>query len=110
MKFRPLAKLCLAIGFLSAVLTAEAAAQKARPDFNRPQTYDVQHYTIRVSFDRVKREVYGDTTVDLLPLKDGFSQAELDATDMTFSSVTIEPAGTALKYKTAGEKIIVTLD
>lgn len=87
-----------------------AAAQKPRPDFNRPRTYDVQHYIVRTSFDRAKRKVFGDTTVILTPLKPAFAQAELDAADMTFTSVSLEPEGKALKYRTAGEKVFVTLD
>jgi hypothetical protein len=58
--------------FIFALLTISAAdlapAQTKRPDFNRPQTYDVQHYTLRTSFDRPKMRVIGDTTIQLKPL------------------------------------------
>jgi aminopeptidase N len=91
-------------------LSPAAVAQKSRADFNRPRTYDVQHYIVRSSFDRTRRQVFGDTTVVLMPLKPAISQAELDATDMTFSSVSLEPDEKPLKYRTAGEKIVVTLD
>ena len=87
-----------------------APAQTARPDFNRPQTYDVQHYLLRTNFDRPKRRVIGDATVQLKPLKDGFSQVELDAAGLVFNSVTLDPTGTPLKYKAAGERVTVTLD
>ena len=82
----------------------------ARPDFNRASTYDVQHYIIRVHFDRVKKQVFGDTTVRLKPLAGNFTQAELDAEDMTFESVTLESSDTPLKFRVAGDKITVTLD
>lgn len=85
-------------------------AQTARPDFNRAQTYDVQHYTIRVSFDRPAKKIIGDTTVQVKPLKSGFTQLELDAAGLKFESVKLDPAGTDLQYKTTGEKVIVTLD
>lgn len=91
-------------------LAASLAAQTARPDFNRKQTYDVQHYKIVSSFDHAKREIDGDTTITLKPLAAGFSSAEFDAVALRFSSVTLEPSGTELKFRTAGDKVIVTLD
>ncbi len=90
--------------------TFSLSAQAERPDFNRPQTYDVQHYTIRVSFDRTAKEVFGDTTVLVKPLKPGFNQLELDAAGLTFESVRLDPSGIDLQHRTAGEKVIVTLD
>lgn len=86
------------------------AAQMPRRDFNRPQTYDVEHYVIRASFDRAAKKVIGDTTIRLKPLRDGFASAEFDAVGLSFSSVTLEPVGTALSFKTAGGKVVVTLD
>lgn len=86
------------------------SAQAKRPDFNRPQTYDVQHYVIRTSFDRAKSRVEGDTTVLLRPLKADFRLAELDAVDLRFESVKLEPAGVNLSYKVANGKISVILD
>ena len=38
-------------------------SQTSRPDFNRPQTFDAQNYTIRASFDRASKKVIGDTQV-----------------------------------------------
>jgi aminopeptidase N len=94
--------------FLFAVFSA--VAQTPRPTFNRPQTFDAQHYIIRASFDRVNKKVFGDTTVSLKPLKDGFSTVELDAVDLNFQSVKLEPSGIDLKYKTLPGKVIVTLE
>lgn len=98
---------------LAVILTFTAfsvSAQKPRPDFNRPQTYDVQHYVIRVSFDRAAKTVIGDSTVILKPLKPNFRVVELDAVGLKFSKVTIEPGDLALGYKIEGEKVLVTLD
>ena len=81
-----------------------------RRDFNRPQVYDVEHYVIRVTFDRSAKKVLGDTTIRLKPLRDGLSSVEFDAVDLTFTAVTLDPAGTPLKYKTEGGAIRVTLD
>src|SRR6266404_4467070 len=107
---------CSKIAFLRnlAAIFAFAAvsmfSQTPRPDFNRASTYDVQHYIIRASFDRVNKKVFGDTTVSLKPLKDGFREVALDAEDMAFDSVKLEPGGTALKHRLIPGKIVVTLD
>lgn len=94
----------------AAFLAAFSTVAQPRPDFNRPQTYDVQHYTIRVKFDRGVKMVSGDTTVSLKPLKAGFSSVELDAVGLNFESVELEPAGAALKYRTTADKVVVALD
>jgi len=86
-----------------------ALAQAPSLNFNRTQTYDVRHYIIRLSFDRKKEKVFGDTTVQLSPLTDGFNAFELDAAGMRFEKVTLEPDGTELRFKTAGDKVIVSL-
>lgn len=87
-----------------------AAGQTTRPDFNRPQTFDALNYTIRASFDRSNKKVFGDTTVSLKPLKSDFRTVELDAVDFTFDTVKLEPAGTPLQFKTTGKNITITLD
>lgn len=92
------------------VILASVCAAQTRPDFNRKQTYDVQHYKIATSFDRSKREVIGDTTVTLKPLAANFSMLELDALALSFKNVTLDPAGTDLKFRTEGDKVFVTLD
>ena len=91
-----------------AILTA--AAQTPRPNFNRPQTYDVQHYAVRTSFDRVARKVKGDTTVVLKPLKAGLASVTLDAEDMIFSSVKLDGSAKKLRFHTVPGRIVVTLD
>ncbi|MFL6468752.1 MAG: M1 family metallopeptidase [Pyrinomonadaceae bacterium] len=83
---------------------------QARPDFNRKQTYDVQHYLIRTNFDRPKFEVIGDTTITLKPLAANFRTAEFDQVALNFKKVMLDPSGVDLKFRIAGDKIIVTLD
>lgn len=80
------------------------------PDFNRSSTYDVQHYIIRVSFNRARKRVIGDTTIRLKPLSDGLTQAEFDAEDMAFEAVTLEGSEKPLRYRVANDKVIVTFD
>jgi len=100
---------CFKILALAVLAFSSASAQNERPDFNRAQTFDVQHYILRVSFDRTKKKVFGDTTVVLKPLKAGFSEMELDAAGLAFTSVKLEPGETNLKYRVANEKVFVTL-
>src|SRR5438132_8479625 len=100
-------------GNLAAIITLAALSifsQAARPDFNRASTYDAQHYIIRANFDRTNKKVFGDTTVSLKPLKDGFREVVLDAEEMAFESVKLEPGGASLKYRVIPGKIVVTLD
>ncbi|MDQ3321042.1 MAG: M1 family metallopeptidase [Acidobacteriota bacterium] len=85
-------------------------AQTPQPNRARVRTYDVQHYILRVSFDRADKIVFGDTTVQLKPLKNNFRTIELDQADLKFESVTLEPQNVKLEYKTAGEKIYINLD
>lgn len=96
--------LCLVITAVSAV------AQTTRPDFNRSSTFDVQHYVLRVSFDRSGKKVNGDTTVVLKPLADGFKEFDLDAVGLSFESIKLDPSAVDLKYNTATGTVKVTLD
>jgi aminopeptidase N len=83
-------------------------AQSARPDFNRPSTFDVQHYSIRVSFDRPNKKVIGDTTVQLKPIKSGFVEFALDAVGLDFSSVT-DADGRELDHRTDAGQVVIKL-
>ncbi|MEP7148655.1 MAG: M1 family metallopeptidase [Acidobacteriota bacterium] len=87
-----------------------AAAQTSRRDFNRPQVYDAEHYILRVRFDRRAKKVIAETTIRFKPLKKNFAVAEFDAVGITFSSVTLEPAGRPLKFRAAGGRVTVMLD
>ena len=92
------------------VAAFSSIAQVRRPEFNRVQTFDAQHYILRVSFDREKRTVSGDATVVLKPLAANFRTVELDAIDLKFNSVTLEGSDTSLTYRTLADKVIVNLD
>ena len=75
-----------------------------------PRTYDVQHYTIRTSFDASAKTVYGDTTVSLKPLSAGFQTFELDATGMEFESVKLDADGRDLRWTQPKNRLSITLD
>ncbi|HEX6125021.1 MAG TPA: M1 family metallopeptidase [Pyrinomonadaceae bacterium] len=91
-------------------LSTLADAQSAPRNFTRAQTYDAEHYVIRVTFDRPAQKVIGDTTIRLKPLKDNFSVAEFDAVGITFGTISLEPDAIALKFRTQGNKVLVTLN
>jgi len=97
------------IVLLFAFCAFSIVAQTSRPNFNRARTYDVQHYIIRVSFDRANKTVFGDTTVQLKPLQGNFSRIELDAANLRFDSVVLEPENKPITFKTADDKIYLTL-
>ena len=91
-------------------LTGLAVGQTSRPDFNRKQTYDVQHYRIKTSFDRALKTVNGETTVTFKPLAANFSTIEFDQVGLNFKTVVLDGSGASLKFRTVGEKVVVTLD
>lgn len=96
--------------FLLFLFAFSISAQTPKPNFNRARTFDVQHYILRVSFNRANKIVFGDTTVQLKPLKDGLTSIELDAADLNFESVKLESDNKDLTYRTMGAKIFITLD
>lgn len=87
-----------------------ALAQDDRPDFNRKQVYDVQHYVIRVTFDPEKRLVNGDVSIRFKPLENGLSVAEFDAVGLDIRSVQLQPDGRALLSKSKDDTLAVQLD
>ena len=89
---------------------AFSAFGQRRPDFNRTQVFDAQHYVLRVGFDRANKKVLGDTTIVLKPLTNDLRTVEFDAVGLTIETVVLEPSGTALSFKSLPNKITVTLD
>ncbi len=96
--------------FLFLIFAFSVSAQTPQAISARTRTYDVQHYIIRTSFERANKIVFGDTTVQLKPLKENFQTFELDAANMRFESVKLDVVNTDLTYKIVGEKIVVSLD
>jgi hypothetical protein len=47
--------------FLFAACAFSISAQSAKQNFNRARTYDVQHYTIRVSFEPREQKPFSET-------------------------------------------------
>ena len=101
---------CLTLTLLVWFSDSAVAQRVSRRNFNRVQTYDVEHYDLRVGFERKTRKVIGDTTIRFRPLKGGFSSAEFDAVGITFTSVTLEPSEKHLKFRATAGKVVVALD
>ena len=81
-----------------------------KTSFNRKRSFDVQHYVIRLSFNRSKKIVYGDSTVILKPLSDGFALLELDSRKIKFESIKLVGTNRELKYRTSNDKVLISLD
>lgn len=107
MRIKSLLPLFLLLTFLFVAFDISAQSILRAPE--REKTFDAQHYIIRSSFDRTNKTYYGDTTVQVKPLKDGFSTLVLDAVDLKMEFVKLEPEGTSLEYKQAGEKLTISL-
>lgn len=109
MQEKKLSKLFFSFLFLL-ILGTSTFAQSQISRQRREKNYDVQHYTIRISFDRPARTVFGDTTVSLKPLKNDFRSFELDAAGLNFESIRLESSNQNLTYRLASAKVFVTLD
>lgn len=103
-------RLFLAFWLLFAGLSSLTAQSAQKNSFNRERRFDVQHYTIRVGFDRRRKIVFGDTTVRVKPLKKGFDRMELDAAQMRFDSVKLESDNRDVVYRVDDSKIYLTFD
>ena len=99
-------------GFVLAVIFALTALQLVgqTPNLDRPRVYDVKNYILRLSFDRAKKLVYGDTTVELTPLDSELSSVVLDAIDLNFSSIKLEGESRELLFTASNGQIDVKLD
>src|SRR5687767_9287340 len=93
-----------------AAIFAVAAQSPPRTDFNRPQSFDIQHYIIRASFDRANKRVLGDTTITLKPIAAELRQVALDAVDIKIESVKLEPAGAELAHQSSRTGVVISLD
>ncbi|GIU82586.1 MAG: M1 family peptidase [Acidobacteria bacterium] len=112
MSFRKILIILLLFVYLVEIQAQDSTKQRNQltaRDFNRERSYDVQHYIIRTEFDRQNKTVFGDTTVILKPLRDGFSTVELDAAELNYEFVGIVD-GKKLTYTQLGEKLTVFLD
>ncbi|MFV0390105.1 MAG: hypothetical protein ACK5NT_15290, partial [Pyrinomonadaceae bacterium] len=98
------------LSFLFAVTALVSLSAFAQKNFNRERTFDALNYTMRLSFDRDSKTVFGDSTIRFKPLADNFRVLKLDTEDTKFSKVTLVGSGVELPYKLEGKTIAITLD
>jgi len=83
-------------------LTKQARAQRE---------YDVRHIRLDLRFDWTLEQAQGRESLTLAPLVDNLQRLELDAVNLTISSVKLD-SGTQLSYETdpAAQKLRITLN
>ncbi|MGI8670349.1 MAG: M1 family metallopeptidase [Aridibacter sp.] len=96
--------------FLLITFIFSTSAFAENDTINRERTYDVQHYVIRLDFDRKNKTVFGDSTIELKPLKDNFNLLALDSDGIKFESVKLDASGKDLIFKTIENQVLIMLD
>lgn len=84
--------------------------RKGTAELRAPRTFDIEHYIIRVSFNRETKTIFGDVTVRLKPLSSALKTFNLNAKDLNVKKVTIESSNKTLFWKTLRDKLDITLD
>lgn len=95
--------------FFVVAITVTATFSIENKNFNRPRTFDVLHYVIRLDFDRPAKAVKGDTTIDLTPLEKPISEVVLDAEGLKYDFVGFEGQTEPLRYKVSGKNLTIAL-
>jgi len=99
----------LPVLFCVQIISAQQVDVYSRPErFERSKDYDALHYKLKFKFDEVTKTYWGENTITLTPLKDGFKKCVLDARDFTVTSVTNERY-LPLKFKQTETELIVYL-
>ncbi len=99
----------LAVVILGLLCLASAAFGTPR---EKPQrTYDMRHIRLDLRFDWALEQAAGKASLTLAPLADGLEKIELDAAELTISSVKTD-SGKTLAYEIdqPAKKLRVTLD
>ncbi len=73
--------------------------------------FDTRHIALDLRFDWKREQVIGNEIIILAPITNNLGRIELDAANMTFTSVKLG-TGVPLKYETdvANHKLRITLD
>jgi len=90
-------------------LSQEKDIYQRKEQFERSRNYDVIHYLLKFKFDQKNKTYWGETSITLSPLKDGFQQCLLDAADFTVTSV-MDSQNAPLPFQQEREKLIINLD
>jgi aminopeptidase N len=98
--------------FAAALLASATLLISLRPSFaDRPyaphKDYDLTHISTSLSLNLDERRIFGDTTQDLIALRDGVTEFGFDSAQLEIQSVTLN--GQVAKFQTTDAKLLVTL-
>ena len=88
----------------------QISGQNNTRNFNRERKYDVQHYSIRTSFDRRQKTVSGETTISFKPLGRDLKTVEFDSVGLKYDFVRSAANNSDLDFRLTNQKIVITLD
>jgi hypothetical protein len=79
---------------VSAIIAVTASGQESGHSFGNPdvlqwapsRTYHVENYKLKLRFDQLKGEVFGDETVKLRPIQPHFHKFYLNSSELTIRS------------------------
>ncbi|MFC2167630.1 M1 family aminopeptidase [Acidobacteriota bacterium] len=74
----------------------------------RSHDFDAQHYRLTLTFDLDKKEFWGENSVTLKPLKDGFQECVFDAEELVVTEV-VSDNKTPLQFDQTDGKLVVNL-
>lgn len=112
---RLLLALIIAVAPLTAVAQQSSPTLRARPlppvQYIPGRDYDTRHIALDLRFDWEREQASGTATISFSPLTANLRRIELDAGNMTFSSVTLA-SGAPLQFEAdaAQEKLRIVLD
>ena len=103
------AVLCAMLLGLTSHLFAQQVDVYSRPlQYQKTRDYDALHYRIQLRFDEQKQMLYGENTVTVAALRDGFDRCELDAEVLQVTAAK-NMDGRALKFEQSDSTVVVHL-
>jgi len=96
----------VALAVLLAVLFFAGPGLADRP-FAPPRDYDLQHSTIRMSFDTAHRKIFGDVTHRVSMLREGADRVTFDSVGLHMDAVTLD--GSPAHFETTPTQLEILL-
>src|SRR5438445_1416204 len=106
LQLRQIMKPGLLLLALSAALAQSPYNEK--PSYARSRDFDLQHLKLELSFDLPERKLIGTATLRMAPLSGDLREIVLDSAALAIDSITV--GGRAAKFRTEGERLLITLD
>ena len=96
-----------AVALAFAALLISLSTSRADQPYAPQKDYDLNHISSSLSFNLDQRRIFGDTTQDLVALRDGVMEFGFDSAQLEIQSVTLN--GQAAKFQTTETKLLVAL-